>query len=135
MGGEDALADDHAVDVVARGMGKPCVAGAAGIKIDPLAKTLTIGEQVFSEGDVLTLNGSTGEVFGEALELIDLEPAVRDAMLLTMPTSPVCSEDCEGLCTGCGVKWAELGSDHTHETMDPRWAALRERFGGNEEEN
>ncbi|MEU6132865.1 YceD family protein [Saccharopolyspora sp. NPDC047091] len=68
-------------------------------------------------------------------DLIDLEPAVRDAMLLTMPTSPVCSEDCEGLCTGCGVKWAELGSDHTHETMDPRWAALRERFGGNEEEN
>ncbi|MEL4357744.1 MULTISPECIES: pyruvate, phosphate dikinase [unclassified Luteococcus] len=56
--------------VVARGMGKPCVAGAAGIKIDPVAKTLTIGEQVFKEGDVLTLNGSTGEVFGEALELI-----------------------------------------------------------------
>ncbi|GAA1390054.1 pyruvate, phosphate dikinase [Luteococcus peritonei] len=56
--------------VVARGMGKPCVAGAAGIKIDPLAKTLTIGDTVFNEGDVLTLNGSTGEVFGEALELI-----------------------------------------------------------------
>ncbi len=56
--------------VVARGMGKPCVAGASGIKIDPLAKTLTIGDQVFNEGDVITLNGSTGEVFGEALELI-----------------------------------------------------------------
>ncbi|ROR55282.1 pyruvate phosphate dikinase [Luteococcus japonicus] len=56
--------------VVARGMGKPCVAGAAGIKIDPVGKTLTIGDRVFKEGDVITLNGSTGEVFGKALELI-----------------------------------------------------------------
>ena len=56
--------------VVARGMGKPCVAGAAGIKIDPVAKTLTIGDRVFNEGDVVTLNGSTGEVYGEALTLM-----------------------------------------------------------------
>ncbi|MFZ2260833.1 MAG: pyruvate, phosphate dikinase [Luteococcus japonicus] len=56
--------------VVARGMGKPCVAGAAGIKIDPVGKTLTIGDRAFKEGDVITLNGSTGEVFGKALELI-----------------------------------------------------------------
>ena len=56
--------------VVARGMGKPCVAGAAGIKIDPEAKSLTIGDLVVNEGDVITLNGSTGEVFTGALELI-----------------------------------------------------------------
>ena len=56
--------------VVARGMGKPCVAGAQGIKINAAAKTLTIGDRVIAEGEVVTLNGSTGEVFGEALELI-----------------------------------------------------------------
>ena len=56
--------------VVARGMGKPCVAGAAGIRIDPVAKTLTIGDAVFNEGDVITLDGSAGKVYGEALELI-----------------------------------------------------------------
>lgn len=56
--------------VVARGMGKPCVAGAQGIKINTAAKTLTIGDRVIAEGEVVTLNGSTGEVFGEALELI-----------------------------------------------------------------
>jgi len=56
--------------VVARGMGKPCVAGAAGIKIDPVAKSLTVGELVFHEGDIITLNGTTGEVYGEELALI-----------------------------------------------------------------
>ncbi|AQP50612.1 pyruvate, phosphate dikinase [Tessaracoccus flavescens] len=62
--------------VVARGMGKPCVAGAAGIKIDPVGKTLTIGEHVFNEGDVVTLDGSTGKVYGEALDLIP--PQIND---------------------------------------------------------
>ena len=56
--------------VVARGMGKPCVAGAAGIRIDVAGKSLTIGDRVFHEGDVVTLDGSAGEVYGEALELI-----------------------------------------------------------------
>ncbi len=56
--------------VVARGFGKPCVAGATTIKIDPVAKNLVIGDRTYTEGEVITLNGSTGEVFGEALELI-----------------------------------------------------------------
>ncbi|MDR1212895.1 MAG: pyruvate, phosphate dikinase [Propionibacteriaceae bacterium] len=56
--------------VVARGMGITCVAGAKGIKIDLVAKTLTIGDVVYQEGDVITLNGSTGEVFAGALELV-----------------------------------------------------------------
>lgn len=62
--------------VVARGFGKPCVAGCTTIKIDTDAKTLTIGDTVFNEGDVITLNGSTGEVFGEALTLIP--PRIND---------------------------------------------------------
>ena len=56
--------------VVARGMGKPCVAGAAGIHIDVKAKTLTVDGRVIAEGETITLDGSTGDVFGEALELI-----------------------------------------------------------------
>lgn len=65
---------------------------------------------------------------------IDLEAAVRDAVLLALPSAPLCAPDCRGLCSGCGAKWAELPPEHTHETIDPRWAALRERFGGTEEE-
>ncbi len=56
--------------VVARGMGKPCVAGAGGIRIDLVGKTLTVGERVLKEGDVITLDGTTGDVYGEALDLI-----------------------------------------------------------------
>jgi uncharacterized protein len=60
---------------------------------------------------------------------IDLEPVVRDAVVLTLPQVPLCSPDCPGLCPECGGKWAELGPDHGHEKIDPRWAALNERFG------
>jgi pyruvate,orthophosphate dikinase len=56
--------------VVARGMGRPCVAGAQGIRINTSEKTLTIGGTVFHEGDVITLDGSTGDVYGEGLELV-----------------------------------------------------------------
>lgn len=62
--------------VVARGMGKPCVAGASAIKIDTAAKTLTIGDTVLNEGDDITLDGSTGEVYVGALELVP--PQVND---------------------------------------------------------
>ena len=63
-------------------------------------------------------------------DLIDLEPVVRDTVVLALPQAPLCSEDCAGLCPGCGAKWADLGPDHRHETIDPRWAALTERFTG-----
>ncbi|USQ75263.1 pyruvate, phosphate dikinase [Ornithinimicrobium cryptoxanthini] len=56
--------------VVARGMGKPCVAGASAAKIDAAAKQVTIGDTVLHEGDTITLDGSTGEVYVGALELV-----------------------------------------------------------------
>lgn len=56
--------------VVARGMGRPCVAGAQGIRINPAEKTLEIEGKIYHEGDVITLDGSTGEVFGEGLPLV-----------------------------------------------------------------
>ena len=61
-------------------------------------------------------------------EMIDVEQMVRDAVVLALPLAPLCSSDCLGLCPGCGEKRADLGPDHGHETLDPRWAALRERL-------
>jgi uncharacterized protein len=58
-------------------------------------------------------------------DLIDLEPAVRDAVVLTLPTNPLCRPDCPGLCPECGVHFDDLPADHSHEAVDPRWAALR----------
>ncbi|MGE5503527.1 MAG: pyruvate, phosphate dikinase [Actinomycetota bacterium] len=49
--------------VVARGMGTPCVAGAGDIRVDYAAKTMKVGGTVVKEGEVITLDGSTGEVF------------------------------------------------------------------------
>ncbi len=48
--------------VVARGMGRPCVSGAGALRIDYKAGTMTVAGQVFRKGDVLTIDGSTGEI-------------------------------------------------------------------------
>ncbi len=56
--------------VVARGMGKPCVAGAESVRIDLASRTVEIGGRSFRVGDEITLDGSTGEVFAGALVLV-----------------------------------------------------------------
>jgi pyruvate, orthophosphate dikinase len=56
--------------VVARGMGKPCVAGCDAISIDFEARTARIGEHELSEGDVLTINGGSGEVIVGEVPLV-----------------------------------------------------------------
>lgn len=55
--------------VVARGMGKPCVAGAGDVRIDHKANTMTIGAKTFHAGDLLTLDGATGEVMEGAIAM------------------------------------------------------------------
>jgi uncharacterized protein len=60
-------------------------------------------------------------------DLLDLEPALRDAVVLALPMSPLCRDDCPGLCVECGVPLADAGPGHRHEAApDPRWAALRQ---------
>jgi len=58
-------------------------------------------------------------------EQVDVEQIVRDAIVLGLPLSPLCRADCPGLCPECGERRADLAPDHGHETLDPRWAALR----------
>jgi len=59
--------------VVARGMGKCCVSGAGGVKIDYKARTMTCAGKVFKEGDWISLNGSTGNVLEGKVGTIDPE--------------------------------------------------------------
>jgi uncharacterized protein len=56
-------------------------------------------------------------------DLLDLEPVVRDAVVLELPFQPLCREDCPGLCTECGARLADQ-PEHAHEATDPRWSAL-----------
>lgn len=64
-------------------------------------------------------------------EHIDLEPVVRDAVVLELPFTPLCQPECAGLCSICG---ANLNDDRQHshgEQIDPRWEALRSIQGDN----
>jgi uncharacterized protein len=65
--------------------------------------------------------------------LIDLEPLLRDEVVLALPFQPLCRDDCSGLCVECG---ADLNNDpgHRHEArLDSRWEALRGLEGGGSE--
>lgn len=65
---------------------------------------------------------------------IDLEPVVRDAVVLSLPFQPVCQDDCLGLCPQCGVRLLD-NPGHEHEApIDPRWAALTGLDGSTDEE-
>jgi uncharacterized protein len=55
---------------------------------------------------------------------LDLEPVVRDAVVLALPLNPLCDPDCLGLCPGCGARLADVEPEHAHDEVDPRWAAL-----------
>jgi uncharacterized protein len=73
------------------------------------------------EEDVLSLEG----------DLLDLEPSVRDAVVLALPFQPLCAVDCPGLCATCGARLAEEPT-HRHEVVDTRWAALAVALNGSD---
>jgi uncharacterized protein len=57
-------------------------------------------------------------------DTIDLEQPLIDAVALELPLSPLCSDDCAGLCPECGVRLVEAEPGHHHDQIDPRWAKL-----------
>ncbi len=66
-------------------------------------------------------------------DLLDLEPLLRDAVVLALPFQPVCQEDCPGLCVECGARLADDPEHHHGEPVDPRWAALENLAGPTDE--
>ncbi|WP_372594522.1 DUF177 domain-containing protein [Actinotalea sp.] len=62
-------------------------------------------------------------------DLIDLEPALRDAVVPALPFRPVCSPECPGLCPQCGARLADPeNAGHQHEVIDSRWSELTSLF-------
>ena len=59
--------------VVARGMGRPCVSGAGALHIDEAGQRLTVGDRTVSKGDILTIDGSTGEIMAGDVEMVQPE--------------------------------------------------------------
>ena len=67
-------------------------------------------------------------------DLLDLEPLLRDAVVLALPFQPLCREDCPGLCAECGARLAD-DPEHRHEApVDPRWAALEDLVAARRDE-
>ncbi|MDX6325272.1 MAG: hypothetical protein QOK15_1626 [Nocardioidaceae bacterium] len=80
------------------------------------------GRTVPTLGADETEDGETSRLEGD---LLDLEPLVRNAVVLALPFQPLCREDCPGLCVECGARLADEPG-HRHDTaIDPRWAALQ----------
>jgi uncharacterized metal-binding protein YceD (DUF177 family) len=106
------------------------VVGSCARCLEPLEDTLELDVQ-----ELFAYAGSTTEATSEEDEVrrvdgdfLDLEPVVRDAVVLALPLAPVCDPDCRGLCVDCGQRLDDLPPDHTHEVIDPRWAGLVDRF-------
>ena len=59
--------------VVARGMGKCCVAGCSDIHVNEETKSMTAGDKIYSEGDYISIDGSTGKVYEGKIKTVDPE--------------------------------------------------------------
>jgi len=110
------------------------VTGSCARCLEPIEDTLELDVQ-----ELFAYEGSTTEATSEEDEVrrvegehIDLEPMVRDLVVLSLPLAPTCTEDCAGLCVDCGQRLDDLPADHTHEQLDPRWAGLARRFGASQ---
>jgi uncharacterized protein len=111
------------------------IEGECGRCLRPINDTLAVTIQELYAYEHSTTDETTDEdeVSRMQGDLIDLEPVLRDAVVLELPTNPLCRDDCPGLCVECGAHWDELPDDHSHQQVDPRWAALN-RLAGNPDE-
>jgi uncharacterized protein len=66
-----------------------------------------------------------GETYRLERDVLDLEPLVRDALVLELPQAPLCDPECRGLCPNCGTDRNTGSCDCEPDEADPRWAALR----------
>jgi uncharacterized protein len=128
----DVLLESVVEGVLVTGTAGTEIDGECARCLDPLTErvTVTFTELFAYPNSATDTTTDNDEVFRLVDDLVDLEPVVRDAIVLALPPAPLCTPDCRGLCADCGGRWADLEPDHRHETMDPRWAALQDRFGG-----
>ena len=129
----DVLLESVVEGVLVSGTAVAPIAGECSRCLDPISADDADVEVEFTElfayPDSITEETTDEDEIHRLVDAkADLEPVVRDAVVLALPAAPLCREDCPGLCPDCGGRWADLGPDHRHETIDPRWAALTERF-------
>jgi len=92
--------------------------------LEPIEDVITVDIQELYLYEPADGNDEDDDVSRLEDDLLDLEPVLRDAVVLALPFQPLCQDDCPGLCVECGARLAD-DPDHRHdEPVDPRWAAL-----------
>lgn len=87
--------------------------------------------ELFAYPDTATESTTDEEDIGRVEDdYVELEQVIIDAVGLELPLSPLCSEDCPGLCVECGVALATAEPGHHHDLIDPRWAKLATFISG-----
>jgi uncharacterized protein len=102
--------------------------GECGRCLDPVQDELEIDlAELFAYEDSTTSETADDEedVSFMVGDFLDLEPVLRDAIVVELPLTPLCSPDCPGLCSDCGERLEVGEGPHHHEVVDPRWAALQ----------
>jgi len=132
----DILLESVVEGVLVSGTAAARASGMCSRCLEPVAERIEVElTELFAYPESATeATTDADEVSRLVHDLINMEPVVRDAVVLALPLVPLCSPDCAGLCPDCGGRWAELGPDHRHETIDPRWAALTERLDMTDEQ-
>jgi uncharacterized protein len=107
--------------VLVTGTVEVTVSAECGRCLDPVSDQLDVDVQELFAYEAADPDDEQPLLAGD---FIDIEPLVRDAVVLGLPLNPVCDEDCQGLCAECGARLCEVEPDHAHDDPDPRWAAL-----------
>jgi uncharacterized protein len=94
--------------------------------LDPIEDTTTVDVQELYVYEAKHPDADEDQETRQLVDdLLDLEPLIRDAVVLALPFSPLCSDECPGLCAECGARLADE-PEHTHDApIDPRWATLQ----------
>lgn len=107
------------------------VHGECSLCLDPIDYEMSANIQelfVFEKAPAGGPEDEVDEQYAVEDDSIDLEPALRDAVILQLPFQPVCRDTCQGLCADCGAR-LEDDPGHHHEVLDPRWSALQGLLG------
>ncbi|HVF06293.1 MAG TPA: DUF177 domain-containing protein [Frankiaceae bacterium] len=107
------------------------LAGECGRCLEPVTSSVEVDlQELYAYPGSETTEDEAGRMDGD---LLDLEPALRDAVVLALPLTPLCREDCGGLCAVCGARKDDVDCGHDEAPVDPRWAALNDLTVSDEE--
>lgn len=102
--------------------------------LEPISGDVTVDlTELFAYPGSTTEETTEDDEVGHVVDdRVDIEQSLVDAVGLVLPFTPLCREDCAGLCPDCGIVLANAEPGHQHEKIDPRWAklaALRDEVG------